>query len=118
MSAANGWPCASPLTPPPGPAIWSSTSGDRRPGGGSSTISAAAPARWAGGWRRGCPGSQHWVVHDRDQALLDVAAAQPPGPAIDGAAITVETQASDITRLQSGELAGASVITARRCWTC
>ena len=58
------------------------------------------------------PGSQHWVVHDRDQALLDVAAAEPPGPAIDGAAITVETQASDITRLQSGELAGASVITA------
>ena len=39
------------------------------------------------------PGPQHWVVHDRDDDLLDVAAAEPPGPAADGAAVTVETQA-------------------------
>ena len=31
------------------------------------------------------PGPQHWVMHDRDPALLEVAAANPPGPAADGA---------------------------------
>ena len=31
------------------------------------------------------PGPQHWVLHDRDEDLLDVAAAELPGPAADGA---------------------------------
>ena len=48
------------------------------------------------------PGPQHWVMHDRDADLLEVAAADPPGPAADGAAVTVETRHSDITRLQRG----------------
>ena len=39
------------------------------------------------------PGPQHWVVHDRDADLLAVAAADGPGPAADGAAVTVEAQA-------------------------
>ena len=39
------------------------------------------------------PGPQHWVVHDRDADLLEVAAADLPGRAADGAAVTVETQA-------------------------
>jgi hypothetical protein len=58
------------------------------------------------------PGPQHWVVHDRDAGLLAVAAANRPGPAADGAAVTVEPKQSDIARLQPGDLAGASVITA------
>ena len=30
-------------------------------------------------------GPQHWIVHDRDEALLARAVADPPGPAADGA---------------------------------
>ena len=48
------------------------------------------------------PGPQHWVVHDRDADLLEVAAADLPGPAADGAAVTVEARQSDITRLRPG----------------
>jgi hypothetical protein len=58
------------------------------------------------------PGPQHWVVHDRDADLLELAVADPPGPAADGAAVTVEARRSDITRLAPGDLAGASLIVA------
>jgi hypothetical protein len=58
------------------------------------------------------PGPQHWVVHDRDADLLKLAAADAPGPAADGAAVTVETRRSDITRLAPGDLCGASLIVA------
>jgi hypothetical protein len=58
------------------------------------------------------PGPQHWVVHDRDADLLKLAVADPPGPAADGAAVTVEARRSDITRLAPGDLAGASLIVA------
>ena len=58
------------------------------------------------------PGPQHWVVHDRDTGLLELAVAAPPGPAADGAAVTVEARRSDITRLAPGDLAGASLIAA------
>ena len=58
------------------------------------------------------PGPQHWVVHDRDADLLEIAAADLPDPAADGAAVTVETRQSDITRLHAGDLAGATLITA------
>jgi hypothetical protein len=54
------------------------------------------------------PGPQHWVVHDRDIGLLELAVAH--GPA--GAAITVEARQSDITRLAPGDLAEASVVVA------
>ncbi|MGZ4195010.1 MAG: SAM-dependent methyltransferase [Solirubrobacteraceae bacterium] len=57
-------------------------------------------------------GPQHWVVHDRDVELLAVAAAQLPGSAADGSAVIVETRRSDITRLNPGDLAGATLITA------
>jgi hypothetical protein len=57
-------------------------------------------------------GPQHWVVHDRDHDLLEVAVAELPGAAADGAAVTVEATRSDITRLQPGDLAGATLITA------
>jgi hypothetical protein len=58
------------------------------------------------------PGPQHWVVHDRDADLLVRAAAEPPGPAADGAAVTVEAKRSDITRLHPDDLADATLITA------
>lgn len=58
------------------------------------------------------PGSQRWVAHDRDPELLELAAADLPGPAADGAAVSVETRRTDITRLHPGELADATLITA------
>jgi SAM-dependent methyltransferase len=58
------------------------------------------------------PGPQHWVLHDRDPDLLDVATADLPGPAADGAAVTAEARLSDITRLRAGDLADASLVTA------
>jgi hypothetical protein len=58
------------------------------------------------------PGPQHWVLHDRDADLLEVAASAPPGPATDGGAVTLEVRQSDITRLASDDLAGATLITA------
>jgi hypothetical protein len=58
------------------------------------------------------PGPQHWVVHDRDGDLLELATSEPPGPAADGAAVTVEARSSDIVRLDPGDLAGATLITA------
>ena len=44
------------------------------------------------------PGPQRWVVHDRDEGLLELA--------------PFETRRSDITRLAPGDLAGASLVTA------
>src|SRR5947209_2715209 len=57
------------------------------------------------------PGPQHWVVHDRDADLLEIAASQRPGAAGDGAPVTVETRVSDTTRLRADDLAGASLLT-------
>jgi hypothetical protein len=54
------------------------------------------------------PGPQHWVVHDRDAGLLELAVADRPG----AASVTVEARRSDITRLTPNDLAGASLITA------
>jgi hypothetical protein len=54
------------------------------------------------------PGRQHWVVHDRDAELLELALAAPRG----SASVTVEARPSDITRLTPDDLAGASLITA------
>ena len=58
------------------------------------------------------PGPQRWVAHDRDADLLEGAAADLPGPAADGAAVSVEAKQTDITRLHPGELADATLITA------
>jgi hypothetical protein len=57
-------------------------------------------------------GPQLWVMHDRDADLLEVAAADAPGPAADGAAVVIETRLCDITALRPDDLAGASLITA------
>lgn len=52
------------------------------------------------------PGPQHWVVHDRDPDLLELAAADVPD------SVTVEVRASDITRVTRSDLAGAGLVTA------
>lgn len=54
------------------------------------------------------PGPQHWVLHDRDRDLLEVAAVDLPG----GAAVSVEPLQSDITGLRQRDLVGATLITA------
>jgi len=68
-----------------------------------------AMGRWLAPLLRG---PQHWILHDRDPDLLEAALALPPGPAADGAAVTVEARRSDITRLRAGDLAGCTLITA------
>jgi hypothetical protein len=67
-------------------------------GGGS-----GAMGRWLG---PRLPWPQHWVVHDRDEDLLELAVTVPPATA------TVEARVSDITRLTPRDLAGADLITA------
>jgi hypothetical protein len=57
-------------------------------------------------------GPQHWILHDRDEDLLARAAADVPGPAADGAPVSVEAMRTDIARLHSDDLAGATLITA------
>jgi hypothetical protein len=46
------------------------------------------------------PGPQHWVVHDRDETLLELAA------------VTFEARRTDIARLTPGDVAGANLVTA------
>jgi hypothetical protein len=58
------------------------------------------------------PGPQHWILHDHDADLLEVALSEPPGAAADGATVTLETRRSDISRLLPGDLAGSTLITA------
>jgi hypothetical protein len=58
------------------------------------------------------PGPQHWVMYDRDDELLTLAAADSPGSAADGAPVTTETRRRDVTRMELGELASATLITA------
>ena len=57
-------------------------------------------------------GRQHWVLHDRDADLLELAVTDRSGLAADGAAVTVEAKQSDITRLRPSDLTGATLITA------
>ncbi|MFI7606523.1 class I SAM-dependent methyltransferase [Micromonospora sp. NPDC049366] len=57
------------------------------------------------------PGPQHWVLHDRDQELLDLAATGSV-TAADGAPVSVATRCGDLTRLTAADLAGADLITA------
>ncbi|HZD97112.1 MAG TPA: class I SAM-dependent methyltransferase [Micromonosporaceae bacterium] len=57
-------------------------------------------------------GPQHWILYDWDPGLLQCAAEAMPDTAADGAVITFETRTRDITRLDTADLAGASLITA------
>jgi hypothetical protein len=66
-----------------------------------------------GRWLAGrLPGPQHWIMYDRDPALLEHAAAHMPDATADGSGVTVQTRHGDITRLTATDLAGASLITA------
>ena len=73
-------------------------------GGGS-----GAMGRWLAPRLRG---PQHWVVHDRDADLLELAVTDPPRAAADGRSVSVDSRESDITGLGQGDLAGASLIVA------
>ncbi|MDM7856270.1 class I SAM-dependent methyltransferase [Cellulomonas alba] len=57
------------------------------------------------------PGPQRWVLHDRDGALLRLAAASR---VVDGreARVAIETRRGDITRLEPDVLADANLVTA------
>ena len=57
-------------------------------------------------------GPQVWILHDRDPALLAVAAAGMPGGSADRAAVSARTQEGDLTDLRSSDLAGTALVTA------
>lgn len=57
-------------------------------------------------------GAQRWVLHDRDRELLGLAGAMAAPVSSDGATVTIETRADDITRLDPSVLADASLVTA------
>ncbi|MET9478977.1 class I SAM-dependent methyltransferase [Streptomyces sp. NPDC006638] len=57
-------------------------------------------------------GPQHWILHDTDPALLDLAVAQMPAQAADGSPVTVATEQGDIAALTAADLAGTSLVTA------
>lgn len=84
------------------------------PAGGSAVIhdlgcGTGSMGRWLAPQLRG---TQHWILYDRDAGLLAHAGADTPGVAADGAAVTIQTRLRDITALDPGDLAGASLITA------
>lgn len=58
------------------------------------------------------PGRQHWIGHDHDADLLASAAAGPPGPAADGATVTLELRRTELAQLDERDVAEASLITA------
>ncbi|TMR31206.1 SAM-dependent methyltransferase [Actinomadura geliboluensis] len=64
--------------------------------------------RWLSGRLRG---PQHWILHDRDPALLDLARANAYVTA-DGLPATVETRAGGIAELRASDLVGASLVVA------
>ncbi|MFI2346050.1 SAM-dependent methyltransferase [Streptomyces sp. NPDC019443] len=57
-------------------------------------------------------GPQHWILHDRDPALLELAAARMPRTAADGSAVTVAAERGEIGRLTAEDLSGTSLLTA------
>jgi methyltransferase family protein len=60
-------------------------------------------ARWLA---RRLPGPQHWMLHDRDPALLVRAMVDMP------AGITAEPRPGDLTDLDAAQLAGTTLVTA------
>ncbi|MFF4650840.1 methyltransferase domain-containing protein [Streptomyces sp. NPDC001380] len=66
-------------------------------------------ARWLAGR---LPGPQHWILHDRDPALLALAAAGTARLTAHGTAVTAETREGDLTDLRAADLADTSLVTA------
>ena len=58
------------------------------------------------------PGPQHWVLHDRDAALLARAEAGLPATAADGTPVTARVEQGDLTDLDAAQLAGTSLVAA------
>jgi hypothetical protein len=58
------------------------------------------------------PGPQHWVLHDRDPALLERALADLPPVAADGSAVTAEARLTHLDRLVPADVADADLVTA------
>ncbi|MEU3299564.1 methyltransferase domain-containing protein [Streptomyces sp. NPDC006678] len=58
------------------------------------------------------PGPQHWILHDHDPALLELAATRLPRTADDGSPVTVSTDRGDVARLTAEGLVGTSLVTA------
>jgi hypothetical protein len=88
---------------------------DRAPAGGARWVihdlgaGSGSIGRWLAPLLRG---PQHWILHDRDVDLLTRAAFGAPGPAADGAEVTIEPRASDVAQLDAEDLAGATLVTA------
>jgi SAM-dependent methyltransferase len=57
------------------------------------------------------PGPQRWIGYDLDPDLLAAVNAAPDLAAADGSPVTTETRCRDVTRLDSAELAEATLIT-------
>ncbi|MDQ0939628.1 class I SAM-dependent methyltransferase [Streptomyces sp. V1I1] len=57
-------------------------------------------------------GPQHWILNDRDPALLELAAVRMPRTAADGSSVTVAAEPGEIGRLTAEDLAGTSLLTA------
>jgi SAM-dependent methyltransferase len=57
-------------------------------------------------------GPQHWILNDRDPALLELAAVRMPRTAADGSRVTVAAEPGEIGRLTAEDLAGTSLLTA------
>jgi SAM-dependent methyltransferase len=61
-----------------------------------------------GRWLAGrLDGPQHWVLHDRDPRLLELA-----GASMTGEGVTVETREGDLTALRADDFADTSLVTA------
>lgn len=58
------------------------------------------------------PGSQRWVLHDRDLELLRHAEARMAPAAADGSPVTATIRRDDVTALTADDLAGAGLVTA------
>ncbi|WP_328448551.1 class I SAM-dependent methyltransferase [Amycolatopsis sp. NBC_00438] len=58
------------------------------------------------------PGTQHWILHDHDTALLAHARAGLPRTALDGSPVDVVTEQRDVTALRAPDLDGTSLVTA------
>lgn len=57
-------------------------------------------------------GRQHWILHDHDPRLLELASARLPRTAADGSPVTVATERGDVSRLTAERLRGTSLVTA------
>jgi len=58
------------------------------------------------------PGPQRWVMHDRDQDLLELATAGLVDRAADGTPVIGVTRPGDIADVTAADFAGASLVTA------